>query len=444
MAKGNLFLGMARGKVGSVVFSRLEGQQVSRAYNRQVVNPKSVTQRIQRAVFATATRASKFMKSIVDHSFFGVKDGPKCVRRFVELNSKHLLQQYNAGDLMCLNPKGVNMIMPAPYKVSTGNLGTLNVPQLFFGGAAGADDTILPLGGFYAKEGFANGADILDSIGAKPGDQLSVVAIIGKLNGDTPTETKLLKSRIVFSSTAATATHLDLDEPSSLVPTFFDPSIAYDDVIKFATARDLVWFCINVPEGYSILAGTWILSRYDSNRREWDYSEQTMLVWEDMESNTDAAIASYANAAGTAQSGYFLDGADATVTTEDTNDSPYPSYVSVTLLNADGERLDSAKALNTGGTLSDVTLSGAAPARLVIVSSKVRGAGYPNITVTNADNEEVASQDPNATNNIEFNIELNPSAQSTQFGVRLSARFQDAASENVTSTFNIIAKRTGA
>ena len=443
MAKGNLFLGMARGKVGSVVFSRLEGKQVSRAYNSQVANPKSLNQRIQRAVFATATRAAKFMSSIVDHSFFGVKDGAKCLRRFVELNSKYLLQQYNAGAIVGLNPKGVNMLMPAPYKVSTGNLGTLIVPQLTYGGQGGADDTNLPLGGFGLQSGFAEGVDILNSIGAQPGDQLSCVAIIGKVKEDHPTETQLLKSRVVFSSTAKTASHIDITDAEALVPAIFDPSIANDGVIKFAEARDAGWFCVDVPEGYVLLAGTWILSRYDSNKKEWDYSEQTMLVWEDMNTESDAAIASYANGATAPTSDYFLDGADTSVVTEDTNDSPYPSYATIVVKNADGDNIASKTVYNTGGALQDVTLEGKAPARLIIVSSKVRGAGYPGIRLTNEKGEDVASQDPNATNNIEFDIELNPAAAKTTFTARLASRFQGADTEAVVSTFNISVNKAG-
>lgn len=437
MAKGNLFLGMARGKVGSVVFSRFEGKQVSRAYNSQVANPQSVGQRVQRAVFATATRASKFMTSIVDHSFFGVKDGPKCVRRFVELNSKYLLQQYNAGELVGLNPKGVNMLMPSPYKVSTGNLGTLNIPQLLFGGSGDNPAVILPLGGFGTGKGSASGKAILGSIGAQPGDQLSVVAIIGKLNGSTPTETKLLKSRVVFSSTADTDQVIELGDADSMIPALFDPSIAYDGVIKFGAARDKEWFCVAVPEGYALLAGTWILSRYNSTKKEWDYSEQTMLVWEDMEPNAEEAIASYDNALRTAESGYFLDGANATVTTEQTNDSPYPSYATIIFKDKDGKVLYQERKNNTGGNLGEVAFTDGGATRLIIISSKVRGAGYPKIDVKNSANEDVAAQDPNATNNIEFNIELNPATQATEFGVTMGSRFLDATSKPVTSTFTI-------
>lgn len=48
MSKGNLFLGKARGKVGSVVFSTLKGQQIARSYNANPNNPRSVNQMAQR------------------------------------------------------------------------------------------------------------------------------------------------------------------------------------------------------------------------------------------------------------------------------------------------------------------------------------------------------------------------------------------------------------
>lgn len=50
MSKGNLFLGKARGKVGSVVFSTLKGQQVARAYNANPNNPRSINQMAQRVL----------------------------------------------------------------------------------------------------------------------------------------------------------------------------------------------------------------------------------------------------------------------------------------------------------------------------------------------------------------------------------------------------------
>lgn len=54
MAKGNPFFGQLSGAVGDVVFSRLNGQQISRSRNRNPHNPNTAKQRYQRARMATA------------------------------------------------------------------------------------------------------------------------------------------------------------------------------------------------------------------------------------------------------------------------------------------------------------------------------------------------------------------------------------------------------
>lgn len=48
MAKGNLFLGYGRGKVGSLVFSRRKGEQIVRARNTAPANPRTNAQLSQR------------------------------------------------------------------------------------------------------------------------------------------------------------------------------------------------------------------------------------------------------------------------------------------------------------------------------------------------------------------------------------------------------------
>jgi hypothetical protein len=52
MAKDNLFLGTARGSVGDIVFSRLDGQQVARVRNRAPRNPQSPAQMVQRIIMS--------------------------------------------------------------------------------------------------------------------------------------------------------------------------------------------------------------------------------------------------------------------------------------------------------------------------------------------------------------------------------------------------------
>lgn len=56
MSKGNLFLGYARGSVGDVVFSRTNGQQITKARNRNPNNPRSISQMMQRSLFISAVK----------------------------------------------------------------------------------------------------------------------------------------------------------------------------------------------------------------------------------------------------------------------------------------------------------------------------------------------------------------------------------------------------
>ena len=96
MSKGNMFLGMARGAVGDVVFSRLDGQQVTRARNRNPRNPKTNAQLMQRAISASILRAYQSGKSIFDHSFEGKSAGAPCQREFMSLNMRALRSAISA------------------------------------------------------------------------------------------------------------------------------------------------------------------------------------------------------------------------------------------------------------------------------------------------------------------------------------------------------------
>lgn len=90
MAKGNLFQGMARGKVGDVVFSRANGEQISRVRNRHPKNPRSNAQLYQRAIMATVIQAYSAGKAIFDHSFQGLSVGAGNQREFIRLNANKL------------------------------------------------------------------------------------------------------------------------------------------------------------------------------------------------------------------------------------------------------------------------------------------------------------------------------------------------------------------
>lgn len=66
MAKGNMFLSQARGKVGSVVFAVVKGQQTARVHNPKPANPRTNGQQAQRSLLANMT---KFYKRGTQHFY---------------------------------------------------------------------------------------------------------------------------------------------------------------------------------------------------------------------------------------------------------------------------------------------------------------------------------------------------------------------------------------
>ena len=131
MAKGNMFQGMARGVVGDVVFTRQNGQQVSRVRNRVPSNPKTNAQLYQRAIMATIMQAYSAGKAIFDHSFEGYKVGTGCQQRFMKLNTKLLRSAVAAdvnagliGGACAARVIGPGVVYPVPwtYQISEGSL----------------------------------------------------------------------------------------------------------------------------------------------------------------------------------------------------------------------------------------------------------------------------------------------------------------------------------
>ena len=194
MARGNIFLGKARGKVGSVVLSKgRRGEMISRAYQPQVLNPKSGSQVLQRALFASATIAGSKLSDLVDHSFDGIKEGQDNRNEFVRLNTNAFRAIAKSEGQASVNPfvsaKGSGMIKPAPWILSNGSLGICNVGEYL---TSSVSD-------LYGS----------DSIGAwkaafpwiKAGAQLTIVSIIRKRKPQPVGSSFFVrKYRVVFNS----------------------------------------------------------------------------------------------------------------------------------------------------------------------------------------------------------------------------------------------------
>lgn len=149
MSKGNLFQGMARGSVGDVTFSRLNGKQIARVRNRNPRNPRTNPQLYGRAIMATVMRAYSAGREIFDHSFEGVSVGAASQNRFLSLNNR-ALREYLAADInnSVLVNKSVNTFVgpkvqspvPSRYIISEGSLDAGLFGAYYAGGGSGRID----------------------------------------------------------------------------------------------------------------------------------------------------------------------------------------------------------------------------------------------------------------------------------------------------------------
>lgn len=124
-------LGHARGKVGSLVFSRVNGQQITRARAEQVKNPQTDAQVIQRILLNTVSQAYSRMAGICDHSFEGVKAGQDSMSYFMKTNlnalrAKLAEQGSIDTDEVLTTPIGQSFLASNDYVISKGSLPVVN------------------------------------------------------------------------------------------------------------------------------------------------------------------------------------------------------------------------------------------------------------------------------------------------------------------------------
>lgn len=191
MAKDNLFLGMARGAIGDVVFSRQGGQQVARARNRRPKNPRSVAQMVQRVILATAGKAYSLTQELTDHSFQGKSVGAESQQAFMRANVGWLrelaapvlaepteanLDEYGALEHFSYN--GDTLPVMNPYIISQGTLPVLRFNETGTSPNQYVANTAIPISAAGSEAGFTY-AEVASALGLQVGDQLTFVVLVG-------------------------------------------------------------------------------------------------------------------------------------------------------------------------------------------------------------------------------------------------------------------------
>lgn len=219
--KGNMFLGMARGSIGDVVYYRMNGEQIARARNRHIANPNSYGQIVQRSITSTVARAYIAGKAIFDHSFEGKRVPSGSANRFRMVNANLLRSQIiseissssPAGELSAaVVQRGAVYPVPNAYRISEGSL-----IQNLFSVVPSSDNPALLRAVVATPAANATVQSYLLSQGVSAGDIFTVVAFgivdsswssSGDVNPYTQFECRFGFVRLIVKSSALTLTTL--------------------------------------------------------------------------------------------------------------------------------------------------------------------------------------------------------------------------------------------
>lgn len=300
-----MFLGHARGKVGDVVFSRVNGRQITRALATQVANPRTIGQNTQRAIFSTIAKAAAALEPIVNHSFANVAYGTASMQHFRKLNLPILRADYLAGAAVNLTPKGGGFL-PNHLQVSQGSL-----PAFGFDIQAGENPAwfqnelrLSSQEGDISVSGFKQVYPYIQG-----GDQLTLLRI-NKISGDMAVGDAFFTmsyDRIVFAPNAFDNEEVVVVTSGGRLNTSIldmTKTTRADMLTKVASGSGSL-LGVSRQNGENPYAVALILSRYVNNA--WQRSTQFLEICEtDEVSNNDANIATYGNTASDVTSDEYL------------------------------------------------------------------------------------------------------------------------------------------
>ena len=270
-----MLLGQARGKVGSLVFSRANGKQITRSRAEVVKNPQTLAQTIQRTFLNTASQAYSYAQAIVDHSFEGKAKGQECMSAFMKANLEYLrarvAELVNAGNQMDeiynFAPIGQSGLFPGAWIISKGQL-----PKIA--------TTLVP----YTTEGTSKAkmalpantyADILAKYNLRRGDQLTFISV------EMPTgsaEVYFNYARVILDPRETDGTAADINVAFIDGNSINKPNSKNEGNFG-ALAFDTDHVTWSLSNGDIVSAGV-IVSRYENEA--WKRSSCQMVVQEDV------------------------------------------------------------------------------------------------------------------------------------------------------------------
>ena len=224
-----MLLGMARGKVGDLVFSRSNGQQVTRARATNIKNPQTEAQMIQRIILNTVAQAYSRFGAICDHSFEGVQAGQKSVSYFMSKNmdslrskiAREIAEGYDLSSIFAFSPVNSNQYASNEYIISKGTL-----PMV----------TVTPRSGVNAEIAIAENTyqGVCDALGLQRGDQLTFVAT----QGTTGERTSFYFARVILNPTNPDGSLAEMSAPFVVDGSINQPSVKNEGQFNMLTLEN--------------------------------------------------------------------------------------------------------------------------------------------------------------------------------------------------------------
>lgn len=198
-----MLLGHARGKVGSLVFSRQNGKQVTRAKAETVRNPQTEKQIVQRIILNTISQAYSRMAAITDHSFEGKSNPSENMAAFMKRNMNELRSKISkavdAGnsfeEITNFAPIGTSNFVYNALVISMGALP--KIPVISVTSGSGAKTGAITANTYQA---------VIDAFGLQRGDQLTFVNIVEDAQGNK----YFYYSRVILNPVDAEGNNLPL------------------------------------------------------------------------------------------------------------------------------------------------------------------------------------------------------------------------------------------
>lgn len=278
MSKGNMLLGHARGKVGSLVFSRADGKQIVRSRAEVVKNPRTESQMVQRVILNTIAQAYSKMKAITDHSFQGVAEGQQSMSYFMQRNLNNLRTQIAAkraenntfDEIYEFSPLKSNFFAVNNYEIAKGTLPEIVVVK---------DESDLTMSIALSDNTYDA---FLQDYNLKRGDQITFVAITNTYG----TQRDFTFARVILDP------HKDNGDEAAMSSVFCqNNSVFYASDRNEGEFRTLSWADKKLAFGFgkdttSILGAAIIVSRKNADGT-WMRSNATLVQ------NSDSADMTY-------------------------------------------------------------------------------------------------------------------------------------------------------